>query len=328
MHNYQRDADPVFIIRHAFRKTFEALAWYSQVYSYIDPEETPGLFSDIWKELGLKGAKLGAELGFGPNRVELPGRIFLELLKESNFVDAMPLIKKVRLIKSELELERIRKSAKINAAAYERFFSKFKVGMTEREAANLLAGYMCEEGADRPFFVLVRTAERMLNGLSCAFPIDKKIQKGDYVQLEIGADYRHYVTEAKVVLLAGVQPKPSAPDHYRAYVEAAKKGQDAARPGATAADVFQAAKKTFEEHGIKVPPERKSFGHGLGLDGHEPPVISPLDRTPLQPGMTFVVEVGGLTNADGLFFSKSQTTIVTSGASEKLPPLAEEIVAI
>jgi Xaa-Pro aminopeptidase len=33
-------------------------------------------------------------------------------------------------------------------------------------------------------------------------------------------------------------------------------------------------------------------GHGLGLEGHEPPYIRQDDDSPLQPGMTFTVEPG------------------------------------
>ncbi len=112
---------------------------------------------------------------------------------------------------------------------------------------------------------------------------------------------------------------------HQAYADACRKGQEASKPGATAADVFAAAEKAFEEAGYTVGP-RRSFGHGMGVDLHEPPRISPDDHTKLQRGMVFTVEVGGIASPEGIQFSKSQATIVTSGAPEKLPPYAEEII--
>ncbi len=323
-----RDRDPVFFIREGFKRTFQELAWPSDVRSYRAIEESRDVIMNTLNELKLKGAKVGTELGYSSDRPEVPGPLFLELAKTTNLVDAQPLIDEVRLIKSELELERIRRTAKINDRAFERLLPEIKAGMTEREIANRFGAKMFEEGADRVYYILIRSAERMFNRLNCAFPYDRKIQKGELVQFEWSSDYRHYTTEAKTVVLVGEQPKPSLKNHYNVYVEATKKGQLAARPGATAADVFYATKKGFEEGGIKVGEDRRSFGHGCALDAHEPPGISPMDKTPLRPGMTFVVETGGLANAEGITFSKSQTTIVTSGVPERLPPMAEQIFAV
>ncbi len=325
-----RDADPVWITSQSFRKSFEALAWPTEIRSYQGRKDQVSVIMDAWNELGLKGVKVGAELGLGSNRIYLPGQIFLDLANICSFVDASNLIDSIRLIKSQEEVSRLRTAAEISDRAIQRLISKIEVGMTERKIAQLLGAYMLEEGADRPYYLLVRAGERYLNKLSCSLPIDKKIDKGEYVKIEYSADYRHYVNEGKTLALFDAQPKPSERDHYHLLVEAMKAGAKAARPGATAADVAEAQKRLFEEAGIELP-EGKTFGHGTGMNCHEPPQLGPDDKTVLQAGMVFVVEPGDIPNVGGLNreMSTGNTVIVkTSGAAERLPPLSEEITLV
>jgi Xaa-Pro aminopeptidase len=324
----RRDEDPVWITSQGFGRSFEACAWPAEIRPY-GRDQASG-FMEIWNELGLKGAKVGAELGLGSNRVDLPGQIFLDLAKACSFVDASDLIDSVRLIKSQEELKRVRTAAEISERAFQRLIPEIKVGMTERKIASLLGTHLLEEGADRPYYVLVRAAERYRNRLFCVLPIDKKINKGDYVKIEYSADYRHYVNEAKSLVLMGTQPEPSERDHYQLNVEAIRAGAKAAKSGAPVADVARAARAVFEEAGLKVN-EGMSFGHGTGMNGHEPPVVGPNDKTRLQAGMVFVIEPGHIPDAEGLNreISCGNTVIVkTSGAAERLPPLSEEIISI
>jgi Xaa-Pro aminopeptidase len=262
--------------------------------------------------------------------VDLPGQIFLDLAETSSFTDASSLIDSIRLTKSEEEVNRIRTAAKISERAFQRLVPEIEVRMTERKIANLLGAHLLEEGADRPYYVLVRAAERYANRLFCALPINKKTSKGDRVKIEYSADYRHYVNEAKSLVLIGTQPKPSEREHYQLHIEAMKAGAAVAIPGATAADVCAAEKRIFEEAGLKVV-EGRSFGHGTGMNCHEPPVVGPNDKTRLQPGMVFVLEPGGIPNAEGSYaeISTANTVIVkTSGPAERLPPLSKEIICI
>ena len=324
----RRDAEPVWVTQ-GFNNSFKAVAWPTDVRSYRR-NQASDFFRETWNDLGLKGARVGAELGLGSNRVEIPGQVFLDLSKMCNFVDASGLVETVRLIKSKEEQSRLRTAGEISERAFQRLIPEIKVGMTERKVANLLGAHMLEEGADRPYYVLVRTAERYKNRLFCVHPIDKKIVKGDYVKIEYSADYRHYVNEAKSLVLAGARPKQSELDHYQLHIEAMKDGAKAAKPGATVADVSNAARAIFEEAGLRVR-EGMSFGHGTGMNCHEPPVLSPNDTTRLQAGMVFVIEPGHIPDAEGLNMEMStgNTVIVrSSGAAERLPPLSEEIISI
>jgi len=83
------------------------------------------------------------------------------------------------------------------------------------------------------------------------------------------------------------------PDEYREAYEimlaAQEAGRAAAAAGTPAAEVNAACRRPIEEAGLGEH-FRHRMGHGIGLDVHERPFISPEDETPLEPGMTFTDE--------------------------------------
>ena len=150
-----------------------------------------------------------------------------------------------------------------------------------------------------------------------------KIKKGDYIKMEYAAIVRHYMNEAKSLVLVGAKPEPEVRDYYQLYYESINASAKAVKLGATMADVFEAGKKVFEEAGVKA--EIHNLGHGMGLNGHEPPLVDPYDKTPIQPGLVFVIEPFAIYGA----MSQGITTIVnSSGTAEMLPPFSEEIISI
>ncbi len=70
---------------------------------------------------------------------------------------------------------------------------------------------------------------------------------------------------------------------------ASEAGRAACRPGALARDVNAACRAPIEEAGLGEH-FRHRMGHGIGLDVHERPFLSPEDETPLEAGMTFTDE--------------------------------------
>jgi Xaa-Pro aminopeptidase len=83
------------------------------------------------------------------------------------------------------------------------------------------------------------------------------------------------------------------PDDYRETYEimlaAQEAGRAAARAGTPAREVNAACRKPIEDAGLGEH-FRHRMGHGIGMDVHERPFISPEDETPLEPGMTFTDE--------------------------------------
>jgi len=142
--------------------------------------------------------------------------------------------------------------------------------------------------------------------------------------VDFGALYRHYTADLNRTGVIG-EVSPEMRDHYQVYVEANEKGTRAVRPGATTADVYKEIANTFIEAGLTFPWVRA--GHGIGLDPHEPPHLSPFDTTIIKPGMIFAVEPFGVPNKNGTILNCEDNVLCTDSGSERLSIPAREIFA-
>jgi Xaa-Pro aminopeptidase len=121
-------------------------------------------------------------------------------------------------------------------------------------------------------------------------PIHRKPLRGESLIAGIGASVGGYHAESGATFLIG---EPVA-DRLRC-LEAAQAcdtaAANAARPGATCAEVNRAALDALREYGYG-DAIRHRIGHGMGLQGHEGPWLAPGDETLLVPNMVFSSEPG------------------------------------
>jgi Xaa-Pro aminopeptidase len=153
-----------------------------------------------------------------------------------------------------------------------------------------------------------------------------KINKGDFVQVDFGALYRHYSSDLNRMALVGRKPTQSEKDHWNVYVEANRAGTRAVKAGVTAADIFSAMAQVFEQSGLKYPGFRA--GHGLGLDAHEPPHLGASDKTVVKNGMVFAIEPFGVPNKDGIKMNCEDDVVCTESGPEKLTTIKQEIFTV
>ena len=325
----KKNGDVSFVVRGgvvgegAARET----SWVSNLRGYRMIADAGDAVKRTLADMGLKGARVGAELG-EIQAVKFSTGVFLDLVKTAgaDFVDGSKAIWDLRMVKSKFEVDRLRKAARIASRAAEQAFKKLRVGMTEWQIASLVGQYMMEEGADKPTFLIVQSGEKFDRQLQGLFPSERKIRKGERVMIDFGATYRHYTSDLNRMATVGRKPTTSERDHWNLYAEANKKGTEAIRPGATAASVFTAQARVFEEAGIKIDAVR--FGHGLGLDGHELPHLGLHDKTIIKPGMVFAVEPWGIPDKDGIAFNCEDDVACTETGAERLSTIKREIFTV
>ena len=80
-------------------------------------------------------------------------------------------------------------------------------------------------------------------------------------------------------------------DRLETVREAQRRAIACLRPGVTGREAHQAAMDYFASRG-KADAFTHSLGHGVGLETHEEPRLSPRSQTVLQPGMIVTVEPG------------------------------------
>jgi Xaa-Pro dipeptidase len=108
--------------------------------------------------------------------------------------------------------------------------------------------------------------------------------------IDVSAAYQGYFGDLTKSFFYG-----EAPEEYKAVYAAVEEAQRAAlqsaRPGASAGEVDRAARSVIETRGFG-PYFIHRTGHGLGLEIHEAPDVSPRSRDVLKPGAVFTIEPG------------------------------------
>ena len=154
-------------------------------------------------------------------------------------------------------------------------------------------------------------------GEASAFPhalsIERPIRKGDIIGTGASADVGGYHSELERNLFMG---EPS--EKVRKYHEIALKMQEATfqalKPGAKCSDADKASYRVAKEYGV-TDFLRHHSGHGMGLEGHEPPFLDVGEQTVLKPGMVFSCEPGIYIPGLG-GFRHSDTIIITEDSAE------------
>jgi Xaa-Pro aminopeptidase len=108
------------------------------------------------------------------------------------------------------------------------------------------------------------------------------------VLFDFGGVVDGYCSDFGRTVVAG-EPSPELLHAYEVMLAAAEAGRTACRPGALAREVNAACRGPIEDAGLGEH-FRHRMGHGIGLDVHERPFLSPEDETPLVAGMTFTDE--------------------------------------
>jgi Xaa-Pro aminopeptidase len=233
------------------------------------------------------------------------------------------LIAGLRMIKDEGEIALIRTAVNINSRALELALKRLKSGMTENAFAAEIDYQSRKLGANGPAFETI-VAAGIRAALPHARPGATKIAPG-MVLIDMGAFCDGYASDMTRMVHLG----PAAAKYkqvYRAVLDAQLAAIAAVRPGATAASVDRAARRTLKQHGL----EREfvhSTGHGLGLEIHESPRLGKSDKTKLEAGMAITIEPGVYIEGWG-GIRIEDTILVTKTGSEILTPTRKDLIEI
>lgn len=178
-------------------------------------------------------------------------------------------------------------NAGIADRAMQAAFSKIRPGMTEKELAADIRAHFASEGAAPAFWIVGA-------GGNGAFPhhsaSERVIEEGDAVVIDIGGRKQGFPSDITRMAIVGRAPEGYGQIHtiVERAVQAALK---AARPGVLAKEVDAAARKVISDAGYGEYFVHRT-GHGMGIDGHEPPYITATSETVLEEGMVFSIEPG------------------------------------
>jgi Xaa-Pro aminopeptidase len=273
----------------------------------------------------IKRARL-ARIGIEPGRMTFEA--FEDLKKrlpmKASLEPAPGWIEQLRMVKSESEIELIRRSVETNSKAFEQAVARVKAGMRESDLAAELEYRMRRLGAEKPSFeTIVAGGER--SALPHAQPTGARLAPGQLVVVDMGAQQDGYASDMTRMLFLG-NPNTKVKRTYRAVLEAQLAAIDAVRSGVRTAKVDAAARNVLRGYGLDRAFVH-STGHGLGLEIHEPPRIGRKDKGTLQAGMAVTIEPGVYLEGFG-GIRIEDTVVVTESGCEILTPTPKELRVI
>lgn len=245
----------------------------------------------IWEQVAEQCQALGIEaLAFEAEHLTYAA--YRELEKQMGSRELKPtsaLVENLRQIKDEQELARMQKAADIADRAYAHILTFIRSGMTEREVMHELEFTMRRLGASSSSFDII-VASGIRSALPHGVASDKRIETGDLVTLDFGAVYDGYCSDITRTVMVG-EPTEKQREIYDIVLTAQKRTIDELRPGMTGREADAVARDAIAEKGY-ADHFGHGTGHGLGLNVHEAPRLSPKGETVLEPGMVVTVEPG------------------------------------
>lgn len=194
-----------------------------------------------------------------------------------------------RAVKNESEVENIRKAQRIAEAAFDHILNFIKVGVTEKEIALELDCYMLSHGAEGLSFETIA-----ISGANTSkphgVPSDKRIENGDFVTMDYGAVVNGYHSDMTRTVAVG-HASDEQKMIYNIVLESQLATLEILRGGLKCSDADKAARDIISEAGYGEF-FRHSTGHGVGIEIHEKPNLSPKSVTVLCPGNIVTVEPG------------------------------------
>jgi Xaa-Pro aminopeptidase len=271
-------------------------------------------------DLGLAGKRVGAEYT-AMRLLELRG---IEQAAPGVCVaDITPILSELRMVKDAAELAAMRTAAHIVEAALHAAITQIRVGMTERELADIWEQALRAAG-NAPSF-----SPSVASGPNSANPhhtnSERAFQPGDLIIMDGGAIHDGYTSDITRTFALG-EPGPQARRIYDLVLAANAAGRAAVRPGATGALIDQAARAVIAAGGYG-PQFLHRTGHGLGLEIHEPPYIVAGSQAPLAVGTTFTIEPGIYVSGLGGVRIEDNMAVAADGA-ESLTTFARELMIV
>lgn len=267
-------------------------SWIKEVWAYF-PARVPlrrgervyfgrfeGLLAKLLKELGAE--RIGHD-GLKPKALE-------ELSKAygAEYLELLELVEELRKVKSKVELRLMRKAARLASLGMRVASELIERGRSELEIAAEVELAMRKAGSEgTPFDTVVASGEN--SWLPHARATSKRLGPRELVVVDLGARFGGYVSDMSRTF--SINPTPKQARLLKLVERAQAAGLSKVKKGTKAREIDKAARlvvrraklERFYLHGT---------GHGLGLDVHEPPSLTPSSKEVLTENMLITVEPG------------------------------------
>ena len=305
-----------------------ARTWVNDIRTWPAPRPADDgltLLADALRETG--GRRIGVPMG-PETTLRMPLADYARLaraLPKAAFVDATPLIRTLRMVKSEAEIAKIAAICRIASSAFAEVPRIARPGQPLSEVFRRFRIALLAAGADDvPYLAGAAASGGYGDVISPAD--DRPLAPGDVLMLDTGATRDGYFCDFDRNFSLGA-PDPATARAHDVLWQATEAGLTAARPGAAARDVSHAMATVIADAGYAGGTVGR-LGHGLGMQLTEWPSLADFDHTPLAPGMVLTLEPGleiapgrGMVHEEDIVVRDGPPELLTARAPAELPAL-------
>jgi len=241
------------------------------------------------------------------------------LLPGATFVSATEQLRPLRVIKSQEEIDIMKRAGAVTEAAFADVLKQLKIGMTELDVIDEVDHQMRKHGALGPSF----TTSMYNSGPN--YPLmhgardkswHRKLEAPMSLLFDFGAVFEDYCYDYGRTVSFG-EPSAEFQQIYDTIMRSQAAGVAMLKAGeVTAEQVDAAARQVVEDAGYGAA-FRHRLGHGIGVDVHEPPFLTKTNTTVIQEGMLFTIEPS-IMNHDAYSSRVEDVVVARPGGGEKL----------
>ncbi len=302
-----RDGEPIAVIPEIGAALMRE-TWVADIRTWSAPhpdDDGVTLLANVLRGYASVGMPMGRA-----SALRMPMLDFVRLrvgLESVDFVDATPLLRALRMVKSPAEIEAVSAICAIGSRAFARAGDLFSEGMALNAAFRDFRIALLEEGAEEvPYLVGAAGQGGYADVISP--PTEAPLRAGDVLMLDTGASRHGYFCDFDRNFAIG-HADEAAKAAYRTLWNATEAGLAAARPGRTCAQVFSAMAKVIGDTSGGIG----RLGHGLGTELTEEPSLIGFDHTVLEVGMVLTLEPSMAIGADRMMVHEENFVLTENG---------------
>lgn len=296
--------------------------WIDDIRSWSSPHATDdgvSLLTEALKPFQKIGMLMGRE-----SALRMPLRDFLPL-KDSlfgvEFIDATPLMQRLRMVKSPAEIAITENICAIASSSFENASTLFHTGMPLDEVFRAFRMDLLARGADDvPYLVGGAGQGGYADVISP--PGATPLVEGDILMLDTGATLKGYYCDFDRNYAFG-HASDGAQKAYQLLIEASRAAFAKARPGVRCKDLHAIMQKVINQETSDVG----RYGHGLGMQLTEAPSLIDFDETVLEANMVITLEPS-LSLGNGKIMVHEENILIQEGAPRYLSRPAPEHLPI
>ncbi|RII28348.1 MAG: aminopeptidase P family protein [Geobacter sp.] len=338
------DGNPLLLVRKSYSRAVKE-SLIEDTRSFPSSKEFPALFGDAVRKVGLTFDIIPVQ----------QYNYYTKLLPGREFVDISGINRDIRSVKSDWELEQMRRSGRRLCGIFEQVPEFLRPGMRELDLAaefecrlrkagsegyvrmrafnqELFMGLAVSSSAGQPgFFDGAVTGGGLSNASPHGATIDE-IRPNTPILIDYTGVFNGYIVDMTRMFVIG---SLSAELRHAFATALAIQRQVAERlkPGVVCEELFLSSLAMAEEAGLAqyymgAPGENARFvGHGTGLELDELPVLAQGFKSPLRAGQTIAIEPKFVIPGQGVIGIEN-TFVVSDGGGVKLTDLADDIVSL